>query len=140
MRRTLTFLVSIAPAEKVVKSIYFNYLKWSTVTNTTKYGIHGYDNAESDMHAIFMAKGPIFNKGKTIKPVQMINLYSLFCNILEIKCKKTNGSNRLEMWNDLLTKQYLTASDSSAGRQKGKTRTSYELIRDRLRYFTIFHN
>lgn len=116
-------------------------MKFSTVKNTTKYGVHGYDNAESDMHAIFMAKGPIFNKGKTIKPVQMINLYHLFCEILEIKCNKTNGSNRLEIWNDLLAKQSSKPiSGNSAGRQKGKIRQFYELIRDRIRYFTTFNN
>lgn len=111
-----------------------------TVENTTKYGVHGYDNAESDMHAIFMAKGPIFSKGKTIKPVHMINLYHLFCYILEIKCNKTNGSNRLEIWNDLLAKRSVPISDNSAGPQKGKLRHFYELIRDAIRYFTTFHN
>lgn len=120
--------------------MYSNYLKLFTVKNTTKYGVHGYDNAENDMHAIFMAKGPIFNKGKTIKPVQMINLYNLFCYILEIKCNKTNGSNRLDIWNDLLTRQSPATLGNSGARQKGKIRHFYELIRDRLRYLTTFHN
>lgn len=146
MRRNLTSHVSIRqPTERkknIVKSMYFffNYLKLLTVMNTTRYGVHGYDNAESDMHAIFMAKGPIFNKGKTIKPVQTINLYNLFCYILEIECNsKTNGSNSLEIWNDLLTKPFSPTSDNSTNRQKGKFRQFYELIHDRLRYFTTFH-
>lgn len=125
----------------MVKSMYFKlHLKSFTVTNTTKYGVHGYDNDESDMQAIFMAKGPIFNKGETIKPVQVINLYNLFCHILDIKCNKNNGSNRLEIWNDLLTKPSSTTSGTSAGRQKGKIRHFYEHIRDKLRYFTTFHD
>lgn len=114
--------------------MYFNYLNLFIVKNTTKYGVHGYDNAESDMHAIFMAKGPIFNIGKTIKPVQMIDLYNLFCYILEIKCNKNNGSNRLDIWNDLLKKQSPSTLSNSADRKKGKIRHFYELIRDKLRF------
>lgn len=55
------------------------------------------------MHAMFMAKGPLIAKGKTLKSVNMIDLYNLFCYILNIKCGKTDGSTDLEIWNALLT-------------------------------------
>lgn len=53
------------------------------------------------MHAIFMAKGPLFAKGKKLKAVNMIDLYNLFCYILSIDCGKNDGSRTLEMYDDL---------------------------------------
>lgn len=60
-------------------------------------GVHGYDNNESKMHAIFIAKGPLFAKSKSLKPVNMIDLYNLFCSTLKIEsyCARNNGSKRL---------------------------------------------
>lgn len=54
------------------------------------------------MHAIFMARGPLIAKGKTLKSVNMIDLYNLFCYILNFKCDPTQGSTNLDIWNDLL--------------------------------------
>lgn len=75
-----------------------------SVTNDTKYGIHGYDNAEPSMHATFMAKGPLFAKGKQLKPVNTVDLYNLFCLILDIKGSKNDGSTKNDTWNDLIVK------------------------------------
>lgn len=74
------------------------------VTNDTKYGIHGYDNADPSMHALFMAKGPLFAKGKRLKPVNTVDLYNLFCLVLDIKCKKNDGSIRSNTWDELFVK------------------------------------
>ncbi|XP_055309055.1 bis(5'-adenosyl)-triphosphatase enpp4-like [Sitodiplosis mosellana] len=63
-----------------------------SITNKTKYGVHGYDNQDPNMHAIFMAKGPLFAKGKILKSVNMIDLYNLFCYILNIQCHQTDGA------------------------------------------------
>ncbi|XP_031625251.1 ectonucleotide pyrophosphatase/phosphodiesterase family member 5-like [Contarinia nasturtii] len=72
-----------------------------TITNETKYGVHGYDNQDPDMHAIFMAKGPLFAKGKMLKAVNMIDLYNLFCFILNIECGQNNGTKKLDAYDDL---------------------------------------
>lgn len=72
-----------------------------TVTNESKYGVHGYDNEEPTMNAIFMAKGSFFAKGKKLKSVNMINLYNLFCLVLDIKCKPNDGSSNIDTWKDL---------------------------------------
>lgn len=53
------------------------------------------------MHPIFLAKGPLFAKGKTIAPVNMIDLYNLFCFILNIKCGQNHGTKQLEKYDDL---------------------------------------
>lgn len=53
------------------------------------------------MHALFMAKGPMFAKGAKLESVNMIDLYNLFCHILDIKCGPTDGSTELDIWNEL---------------------------------------
>lgn len=90
------------------------------------------------MHAIFMAKGPLFAKGKTLKPFNTVDLYNLFCSILHIKCKKNDGSERIEIWNDLFVGK--VPSGSGDGHKKGKLQYLAELIRDRFRYFTSSRN
>lgn len=74
------------------------------VTNETKYGLHGYDNAEPSMHAMFIAKGPLFSKGKQLNAVNMVDLYNIFCTILNIKCAPNDGSHNLDNWNDLFVR------------------------------------
>lgn len=72
------------------------------VTPTTKYGVHGYDNALENMHAIFMAQGPAINHGKVLPVFDNVELYGLFCKILEIQCIATDGSDPVEIWSELL--------------------------------------
>lgn len=69
------------------------------MTNQTKYGVHGYDNEATSMRAVFMAKGPLFSKGKILRSVNMIDLYNLFCSILSIKGCKSDGANKLDTYN-----------------------------------------
>lgn len=66
------------------------------------------------MHAIFMAKGPLFDKGKTLESVNMIDLYNLFCFILDIECGQNNGTQNLDMYDDLFAVKPVRAN------QKGK--------------------
>lgn len=80
---------------------YIHVLLTISVTNESHYGVHGYDNAEPSMHALFMAKGPLFAKGAKLKSVNMIDLYNLFCHILNIECGPTDGSTELDIWNEL---------------------------------------
>lgn len=63
--------------------------------------MHGYDNEEKSMNAIFMAKGPLFAKSKKLKSVNMIDLYNLFCMVLNIKCEPNDGSSNTHTWEDL---------------------------------------
>ncbi|MBN1142842.1 MAG: alkaline phosphatase family protein [Bacteroidales bacterium] len=55
-------------------------------------GAHGYDPANSDMHAVFYACGPAFKRGKVIQAFEHIHLYSLFCKLLDIEPVKTDGN------------------------------------------------
>lgn len=90
----------------------------NSVTNDSTYGVHGYDNEEPSMHAIFMAKGPSFNKRKTLEPVNMIDLYNLFCLTLNIYCEPNDGSSKPDTWNELFS----TKPVKAIKHQKGKHR------------------
>lgn len=57
------------------------------------------------MHAIFLAKGPLFAKHKKLKAVNMIDMYNLFCLILNIKCYDNDGSTKHEIWDELFSTQ-----------------------------------
>lgn len=72
------------------------------VTPTTKFGIHGYDNAEDAMHAFFMAKGPQIARGKQVEPFSIVDLFNLFCRILNIKCRPNEGADRTGIWDQML--------------------------------------
>ncbi len=54
-------------------------------------GTHGYDNANSDMFAIFYAIGPSFKQNYQQELFSNTDLYSLFAHILNIKLAKTDG-------------------------------------------------
>lgn len=54
--------------------------------------MHGYDNAYTTMHAIFIANGPIFKTNHSVKPFDSIDLYNLFCIILNLEAAPNNGS------------------------------------------------
>ncbi|MGE0089348.1 MAG: ectonucleotide pyrophosphatase/phosphodiesterase [Bacteroidales bacterium] len=55
-------------------------------------GAHGYDNANSDMHAIFYAIGPAFKNGYVNPPINNVDLYPLVCKILNLKSSPNEGS------------------------------------------------
>ena len=54
-------------------------------------GAHGYDNANSDMYAIFYAAGPSFKKNYKFKELNNIDIYNLICKILNINPAKNDG-------------------------------------------------
>jgi alkaline phosphatase D len=54
-------------------------------------GAHGYDNANSDMYAIFYAAGPSFKKNYKFKELNNIDIYNLICKILNIIPAKNDG-------------------------------------------------
>lgn len=52
--------------------------------------MHGYDNEEPSMRALFMASGPAFKKNYTALPFDNIDLYPLISKILNLK-QTNNG-------------------------------------------------
>lgn len=55
-------------------------------------GAHGFDNAEEEMWALFIANGPRFKEGFVMKPFENIHIYELMTNLLEIEPAQTDGS------------------------------------------------
>ncbi len=54
-------------------------------------GTHGYDNAFTDMHAIFMAEGPAFRNGYTRPPFSNVEVYGIVAHILGLSPASTDG-------------------------------------------------
>lgn len=57
-------------------------------------GAHGYDPANTDMHAIFYACGPAFKRGIEYHAFSHVHLYSLFCKLLNITPAATDGTEQ----------------------------------------------
>jgi predicted AlkP superfamily pyrophosphatase or phosphodiesterase len=57
-------------------------------------GLHGYENSIEDMRAIFLAKGPSFQKkvNFTLEPFANTELYDVMCRILKIKPAPNNST------------------------------------------------
>lgn len=68
-------------------------------TNNDTYhplGIHGYDNDEEDMRAIFIARGPAFGRGR-VDAFQNTEVYNIVCDSLGIEPLPNNGTLRLPL-------------------------------------------
>lgn len=65
------------------------------ISANTEYGLHGYDNNEPLMQAMFLAKGPMIQSYNQIGPMKVIDLYNLFCRILNLKPDPNNGTMSL---------------------------------------------
>ncbi|MEN8224657.1 MAG: ectonucleotide pyrophosphatase/phosphodiesterase [Bacteroidota bacterium] len=55
------------------------------------YGDHGYDNRNTDMHAIFYATGPAFKKGHLHPSFDNVDLYPLMAHILGVVPAEVDG-------------------------------------------------
>lgn len=75
-------------------SVYWSWAEGSEL------GAHGFDNANTDMHAIFYAKGPAFKKGLVSEPLHNIDIYPLIAKILNINPAPVDG--KIERINHLL--------------------------------------
>ena len=67
---------------------------WSVVTgvnDSVSGGTHGYDNANTDMHAIFYAFGPAFRKDLVSPAFNNVDVYPLICEILGLKPARMDG-------------------------------------------------
>jgi len=54
-------------------------------------GEHGYDNADPNMRALFIAHGPAFKQGLTVPEFDNINVYPLLARLLGIKAEASDG-------------------------------------------------
>ncbi|KAK9877191.1 hypothetical protein WA026_016939 [Henosepilachna vigintioctopunctata] len=63
-----------------------------SVTDEWEFGVHGYDNLVSDMHPFFMARGPKIKKDHKVPPFHTVDLFNLFCKILELPAVINDGN------------------------------------------------
>jgi alkaline phosphatase D len=66
-------------------------LKWKRDDIRGSYGDHGYDNRNTDMHAIFYATGPAFKKGHVHPTFNNVDLYPLMAYILGLEPVEVDG-------------------------------------------------
>ncbi len=55
-------------------------------------GAHGFDNRNTDMHAIFYGLGPLFKKNYSQATFPNVSLYPLMCEILDLEAAPNDGS------------------------------------------------
>lgn len=54
-------------------------------------GAHGYDNAFTDMHTIFLAEGPAFKEGYLAPSFENVEVYGIIAHILGLEPAATDG-------------------------------------------------
>ena len=62
------------------------------VSASIKGGAHGYDNADSDMFAVFYAAGPAFKKNYRFHELNNIDIYGMICRIMKLKPAPNDGN------------------------------------------------
>ncbi|ORX82371.1 Phosphodiest-domain-containing protein [Anaeromyces robustus] len=85
----------ISPLILVPKPPYCWVVKNGFSEESYPRGIHGYENSLDDMKAIFLAKGPSFQKkvNYTLEPFSNTELYDVMCRILKIKPAPNNSTS-----------------------------------------------
>ncbi|XP_076239132.1 ectonucleotide pyrophosphatase/phosphodiesterase family member 5 isoform X2 [Calliopsis andreniformis] len=79
--------------QNLLDTIEFYKKKFNiTVNSDSEFGLHGYDNAAIEMHPFFFAKGPAFMPQCKMEPFNNLDLFPLFCKILDIQCPTVNGT------------------------------------------------
>ncbi|KAK5640611.1 hypothetical protein RI129_011422 [Pyrocoelia pectoralis] len=61
------------------------------VRNDSEFGVHGYDNQLPSMRPFFMAIGPQIKANHKVAPFNTVDLFTLFCAILNIKSTRHDG-------------------------------------------------
>ena len=54
-------------------------------------GEHGYDNFSPEMAAVFVAGGPAFRSGVTLKPFDNVDVYPLLARLVGVKPQPNDG-------------------------------------------------
>ena len=67
-------------------------ISWRDAPSPFAGGSHGYDNRNTDMHAIFYAYGPSFKIDYDHPSFPNIDIYPLICKILKLNPAKVDGS------------------------------------------------
>jgi predicted AlkP superfamily pyrophosphatase or phosphodiesterase len=70
-------------------------LGWPARAATYNRGNHGWDNATSNMGALFIASGPAFRRHVVIPEVANVHVYDLLCAVLRITPAPNDGDDRL---------------------------------------------
>jgi predicted AlkP superfamily pyrophosphatase or phosphodiesterase len=69
--------------------------KWTILSGTPQYetkgGNHGWDNAMPEMDALFLASGPAFGKGVTLKRFENVNVYPLLAKVIGVNALPSDG-------------------------------------------------
>ncbi|XP_058804211.1 bis(5'-adenosyl)-triphosphatase ENPP4-like isoform X2 [Phymastichus coffea] len=78
-----------------------------TINENSEFGVHGYDNNNSEMHPFFFGLGPAFLPACKVPPFDNTDLLPLFCEILDISCPQVNGT--LSNLKTCLTKHHYEA-------------------------------
>ncbi|HML84774.1 MAG TPA: alkaline phosphatase family protein, partial [Bacteroidales bacterium] len=68
---------------------------WNVGTKDDQFkykGAHGFDNANMNMHGIFIATGPAFKDGYLGKSIQNVSLYPLIAKILRLTPMPVDGT------------------------------------------------
>lgn len=63
-----------------------------SVTNSSEFGVHGYDYTEPEMHPYFMAVGPAFKQQTKVEPFHSVDLFNVFTAILQLPSLNNNGT------------------------------------------------
>jgi predicted AlkP superfamily pyrophosphatase or phosphodiesterase len=71
-------------------------------TRKTTLGKHGFDNHHPDMRATFMAWGPAFKSGLTIKDFENVNIYPLIAKILGLQIDEKQIDGKLAVLGNTL--------------------------------------
>jgi predicted AlkP superfamily pyrophosphatase or phosphodiesterase len=61
------------------------------VPSVIKWGVHGYDNSNTDMHTIFYAAGPAFKRNYEFPQLYNVDIYNLICRLLNIEPAPNDG-------------------------------------------------
>ncbi|ANB11952.1 Npp1p [Sugiyamaella lignohabitans] len=56
------------------------------------FGVHGYNNTESLMRALFLATGPYFSQDQMFHPIPNVDVYNIICDTLNLVPAHTDGA------------------------------------------------
>ena len=65
-----------------------------SITPTTKYGVHGYDNTYESMHPMFFAYGHSIKTKNVVPPFDTVDFMHLFCELLDLEVPSYVKGNR----------------------------------------------
>lgn len=77
-----------------------------SVRNLVDKGNHGFDNLFEDMQAIFLARGPAFREGATVKNLRALDVYEMLCHVYGVQPAPNNGSLQISLSTILSNSSY----------------------------------